>query len=115
MEFVLDGKPVLLKGLQPFGLDFQDSMKFFKPTIKKGLCLQVVSPNPSSVSDQVQPEIEDLLTEFSSVFAVPSSLPHLRGHEHWILLKEGLKPSVKDLIGTLITKNLKLRKLFMNY
>ena len=90
-------------------------MKFFKPTVKRGLCLQVVSPTPFSISDQVQPEIDDLLTEFIPVFAVPSSLPPLRGYEYWILLKEGLKPSVKDPIGTSITKNLKLRKLFMNY
>ena len=88
MEFVLDGKPVLLKGLQPSGHDFKDSMKFFKPTVKRGLCLQVLSPNSSSVSEQIQPEIEDLLTGFSSVFAIPSGLPPLRGHKHRILLKE---------------------------
>ena len=85
MEFVLDGKPVLLKGLQPSGLDFQESKKFFKPVVKKGLCLQVIS----SIPEQVQPEIEDLLTEFSAIFAVPPGLPPLRGHEHQILLKKG--------------------------
>jgi len=63
-------------------------MKFFKPTVKRGLCLQVVSPTPSSVLDQVQQEIEDLLTEFSSIFAIPFGLPPLRGHEYQILLKE---------------------------
>ena len=57
-------------------------MKFYKPAVKRGLCLQVVSPTPSSVLDQVQQEIEDLLTEFSSIFAVPFGLPPLRGHEY---------------------------------
>ena len=57
-------------------------MKFFKPVVKRGLCLQVVFPIPSSVSNQIQPEIEDLLTEFSAIFAVPSGLLPLKGHEH---------------------------------
>jgi len=52
MEFVLDGKPVLLKGLQPSGLDFQESKKFFKPAVNRGLCLQVISPVPSSVPNK---------------------------------------------------------------
>ena len=82
MEFVLDGKPILLKGLQLSSHDFQEPMKFFKPVVKRGLGLQVSSSTPNLVSMQVQPEMEDLLTEFSSVFAVPSSLAPLRGHEH---------------------------------
>ena len=33
--------------------------------------------------------LADLLDEFSRVFAVPTSLPPIRGHEHNINLKEG--------------------------
>ena len=62
MEFVLSGKPILLKGLQPSGHDFQEPVKFFKPAVKRGLCLQVLSPTPASVPVQIQLEIEDLLT-----------------------------------------------------
>ena len=36
--------------------------------------------------------LADLLDEFSRVFAVPTSLPPIRGHEHSINLKEGTLP-----------------------
>ena len=32
------------------------------------------------------------LIEFTSVFGTPSGLPPCRGHEHQILLKEGIAP-----------------------
>ena len=36
--------------------------------------------------------LADLLDEFSRVFAIPTSLPPIRGHEHSINLKEGTLP-----------------------
>ena len=80
---------MLIKGLQPSGLNLQDTKKFFKPSMKKGLCLQILSTIAASVLGQSQAAIEELLTEFGKVFELPTSLPPLRGHKHQILLKEG--------------------------
>ena len=89
MEFNYQGNPILIKGLQPSGLELQDLVQFFKPIVKKGLCLQILSTTTASVPGQSQPAIKGLLTEFSKVFELPTGLPPLRGHEHQILLKEG--------------------------
>ena len=37
-------------------------------------------------------EIQDLLQQFERVFAVLSGLPPFRGHDHAIVLKEGVSP-----------------------
>ena len=89
MEFNHQGNSVLIKGLQPSGLDLQDPKKFFKPSMKKGLWLQILSTVAASVPGQSQVAIEGLLTEFGKVFELPTGLPPLRGHKHQILLKEG--------------------------
>ena len=39
MEVNHQGNRMLIKGLQPSGFDLQDTKKFFKPSVKKGLCL----------------------------------------------------------------------------
>lgn len=41
---------------------------------------------------QVNPELDDILTEFSNVFLMPAGLPPLREHEHAIVLKGGTEP-----------------------
>nr|GEZ42526.1 putative mitochondrial protein [Tanacetum cinerariifolium] len=41
---------------------------------------------------QVNPELDDILTEFSDVFLMPVGLPSLRDHEHAIVLKGGTEP-----------------------
>ena len=89
MEFNHQGNSILIKGLQPSGLDLQDPKKFFKPSMKKGLWLQIPSTVAASVPGQSQVAIEGLLTEFGKVFELPTGLPPLRGHKHQILLKEG--------------------------
>ena len=89
MELNHQGNPVLIKGLQPSGLDLQDIKKFFKPSVKKGLCLQILSTVAATVLGQSQAVIEELLIEFGKVFELSTGLPPLRGHEHQILLKEG--------------------------
>ena len=60
--------------------------------MRKGILLQIVSLGAAASYDQhCDPAIEELLSEFASVFATPSGLPPCRGHEHQILLKEGTK------------------------
>ena len=41
-------------------------------------------------SSQCAPKIEELLIEFAAVFETPTGLPPCRGHEHQIILKEGI-------------------------
>ena len=92
MEFSLGGKDILFTGLQPSGLTLQEASQFFKPVIKKGLLLQIIScPTPSTPVQQHK-AITELLDEFNKVFEVPTALPPLRGYEHQIVLKEGTKP-----------------------
>ena len=89
MELNHQGNPILIKGLKPSSLDLQDIKKFFKPSMKKGLCLQILSIAAATILGQSQAVIEELLIEFGKVFELSTGLPPLRGHEHQILLKEG--------------------------
>lgn len=41
--FIQQEKSILLQGLKPSGLALQDADVFFKPTIKKGLFLQIIN------------------------------------------------------------------------
>ena len=92
VEFSLGGKEILFTGLQPSGLTLQEADQFFKPVIKKGLLLQIIScPTPSTPVQQHK-AITELLDEFNKVFEVTTALPPLRGHEHQIILKEGTEP-----------------------
>ena len=71
---------------------FKKLTNFFKLVIKKGLLLQIIScPTPSTLVQQ-HGAITKLLNEFNKVFEVPTALPHLRGHKHQIVLKEGTEP-----------------------
>ena len=89
MELNHQGNPILIKGLKPSSLDLQDIKKFFKPSMKKGLCLQILSIAAATILGQSQAVIEELLIEFGKVFELSTGLPPLRGHENQILLKEG--------------------------
>ena len=46
MQFDHLGKSVLLQGLKPSILVLQDGDQFFKPIVKKGLVLQIISFTP---------------------------------------------------------------------
>ncbi|XP_030964149.1 uncharacterized protein LOC115985337 [Quercus lobata] len=93
MKFLHLGKRVFLKGLQPASSTISDASKLFSGSTKKGLVLQITAAAPIP-SDQPHfpPVLADLLSEFFKVFAVPTSLPPIRGHEHSINLKEGTLP-----------------------
>ena len=43
-------------------------------------------------SDNVTPEVQQILSEFQDVFAQPTSLPLFQGYDHAIVLKEGARP-----------------------
>lgn len=64
----------------------------FKPTVKKGLVLQIVSSSSPLLAVQQCSAVDDLLLEFAKVFEVPVGLLPLRGHEHQIIFKEGSSP-----------------------
>ena len=82
-----------LVGLQPTGLTIHEGIQFFKPPAKKGLLLQIASSVVTCPStSHCTPEIEALLTEFTTVFETPTGLPPCRGFEHQILLKDGTEP-----------------------
>ena len=40
-------------------------------------------------SENVTPEVQQILSEFQDVFAQPTSLPPFQGYDHAIVLKEG--------------------------
>ena len=92
MQFVYFGKLVLLQDLTPSVSTFQDGNRFFKPIVKKGFVLQIVSCSSPLLAVQQCSAIADLLREFAKVFEVPIGLPPLKGHEHQIILKEGTSP-----------------------
>ncbi|XP_075670129.1 uncharacterized protein LOC142639876 [Castanea sativa] len=93
MKFQKFETTVTLVGLHPTDLTLQEGKQFFKKPMRKGILLHIVylgfvttSPKPCDFA------IEHLLTEFASVFSTPTGLPPCRGHEHQILLKEGIAP-----------------------
>ena len=90
MEFFHCNSRVKLVGLQPTSLTIHEGTQFFKPPMKKGLLLQIASLAVTCpFASHCIPEIEALLTEFTTVFETPISLPPCKGFEHQILLKDG--------------------------
>ena len=84
---------VTLQGLHPTDHSLQEGTQFFKKPVRKGILYQIVSLGAAASYDQYcDLAIEELLSEFASVFATPIGLPPCRGHEHQILLKEGTDP-----------------------
>ena len=49
----------------------------------------------AALQEEVPPPIRELLKEFPQVFKEPKGLPPKRGHEHQILLKQGVPPHCK--------------------
>ena len=85
---------VLLQGLLSSGSSILGSEEMFKTPIKKGLILQITTPElgVATTLDQLLAALQDPLKEFGAVFDVPIGLPPIRGHEHGIILKEGAQP-----------------------
>ena len=87
-------RSVTLNGMHPTDSTLQEGEHFFRQPVRKGILLQVVSlgSSTSTSKHQCDPLIEELLTEFASIFETPCGLPPSRGHEHQIASKEKAVP-----------------------
>ena len=85
---------MLLQGLLSSRSSFLGSEEIFKNHIKKGLILQITTPESgvTTTPGQLPAALQDLLNEFGAVFKVPVGLPPIQGHERVITLKEGAQP-----------------------
>ncbi|KAF5481507.1 hypothetical protein F2P56_002149 [Juglans regia] len=95
MNFVLDGKPIELKGLKLNSSVVEDGDKLLKATMTtgKGILLQIMCEEVTNEKcADVEGQISDLLEEFEGVFSEPQGLPPPRSHDHHIVLKEGTQP-----------------------
>ncbi|XP_035546606.1 uncharacterized protein LOC118348648 [Juglans regia] len=62
------------------------------------ICLQV---NTKGSTEEIHPEVQEILQEFSELFQEPTSLPPARDIDHFITLKEGTEPiNYKSLLIT---------------
>lgn len=92
------GKRVFLQGLQTAPLTISKAAevdRFLSGSERKGLVLHIAAFPTAAVTivqSQLPEVLAALLVEFTDVFAVPTGLPLVRGHEHGIILKEGSQP-----------------------
>ena len=84
MQINYQNKLVLLLGLKSSTLVLQEGDQFFRPLVKKGLVLQIVSCSSPLPLVQQSSAITNLLLEFKQVFDIPIGLPPIRAHEHQI-------------------------------
>ena len=89
MQIDYQNKSVLLQGLKSSAPVLQEGDKFFRPPVKKGLVLQIVSCSSPLPLVQQSSAITNILLEFKQVFDMRISLPLIKAHEHQIILKEG--------------------------
>lgn len=74
------------------GASILEGEQLFKASVRKGLILQIwLATSVTSTSDQLPACLSELLKEFAKVTEVPVGLPPFRGHEHNILLKDGVQ------------------------
>jgi hypothetical protein len=89
MQYGSHGKSIMLIGLNPTGLTLEEGHKFLKASNSGniGIWLQLIAPETHSCPLDRHAPIQNLLDEFSSVFDEPIGLPHIRSHDHQIILK----------------------------
>jgi hypothetical protein len=89
MQYGSHGKYIMLIGLNPTGLTLEEGHKFLKASNSGniGIWLQLIAPETHSCPLDRHAPIQNLLDEFSSVFDEPIGLPHIRSHDHQIILK----------------------------
>ena len=89
MQIAYQNKSVLLQGLKSSAPVLQEGDQFFRPPVKKGLALLIVSCSSPLPLVQQSSAITNILLEFKQVFDMRISLPLIKAHEHQIILKEG--------------------------
>ena len=89
MQIDYQNKSVLLQGLKSSAPVLQEGDQFFRPPVKKGLVLQIVSCSSPLPLVQQSSAITNILLEFKQVIDMRISLPLIKAHEHQIILKEG--------------------------
>lgn len=97
MTFKREGKPVMLQGDLSLGRS-QLTLKAMFRSIRKernGILIElnvVSGVSMSAVEPTVPVFLQLVLDTYATVFTDPVVLPPLRGHEHRIVLKEGVNP-----------------------
>ena len=102
MEFIQQGKPVLLQGLRLSGLLFKMLMFSSSLPSRKAYCCRSSTAKPV----QQHAEIDNLLQEFNKVFALPIDLPPYRAMNIRLCQRRALNPFAKGLTGIHFIKSL---------
>ena len=89
MGFMVNGKQIWLQGIKATDSVIQGSKKF-QGKAAKGLLLQILPFELAAIQEPIEPPMQELLGKFPQVFEEPKRLPPKRGHEHQIILKEGV-------------------------
>nr|GEV58472.1 putative mitochondrial protein [Tanacetum cinerariifolium] len=66
------------------------------------------------LGESIPTPIVSLLAHFHDVFAIPTSLPHMREYDHKIVLKKGTEPILADFIDILMLRRMILRSWKLN-
>jgi len=64
------------------------------PELPAGSVLQVCSVQPEASSEDILPEIQQLISKYPALFEVPTDLPPTRSRDHSIPLVPGASPFV---------------------
>jgi hypothetical protein len=91
MSFSWKGISVLLRGLQPTALSWEENSNFFKSS-NKWVVLQLIEGTSIKAVLPIPEVLNKLLGGFNDVFEEPKGLPPTRSHDHRILLKEDSTP-----------------------
>lgn len=94
MEFQLQGNSICLQGNDQVKVE-QVTPRQMKKTVQQahhGILAQLNCLTLISEDQQVHPDIQIILNEFSDIFEEPKSLPPQRDADHQIPLKKGTEP-----------------------
>ena len=111
MSFELGRKTVILQGdpsLTKARVSLKTKVKELQQE-KMGLMVELYQLTMNNEnSENVSPEVQQILSEFQDVFAHPTSLPPFQGYDHAIVLKEQGQ-LMCDPIDTCTYKKMKLK------
>ena len=104
MGFVLNGKQIWFQGLKVTSSVIEGSKKF-QNKVAKGQLLQILSCELATIQEPIDSPMQELLGKFAKVFEEPKELPPNRGHEHQIILKDGVPPGQRPYRYPLLPEN----------